>query len=213
MSRTDTDTGADAVAVDRRGRRTPLGEFVFRLLADSGQSVSEVSRRSNLSRSFLYLLKDDRQVPSLDTLVALFEAIGVDVRVADDGEPGQLALTVDGRDWWIRLPDSNKRFARSQAAYAALSTNAVTGAPPEPYADDAPPPAAMSARAASPRSASPRSALSARSASYDRDSSFSRSRAADERTKLLGELLAAAGDLDPERLELLLEHARLLGRG
>ena len=212
MSRTDGSGSAgatpDAVAVDRRGRRTPLGEFVFRLLADSGQSVSEVARRSSLSRSFLYLLRDDRQVPSLDTLVALFEAIGVDVRVADDGEPGQLALTVDGRDWWIRLPDSNKRFARSQAAYAALSTNAVASAPPEPYADAGPPPAAMSAR-----SAPSARAASARAASYDRDSSFSRSRATDERTELLAELLAAAGDLDPKRLELLLEHAKLLGRG
>ena len=179
--------------MDRRGRKTPLGEFVFGLLADSGQSVSEVSRRSNLSRSFLYLLKDDRQIPSLDTLVALFEAIGVDVRVADDGEPGQLALTVDGRDWWIRLPESNKRFARSQAAFQALSTNATAGAAPD--SDSAP--------------------AAGGSASYRRTSSasFARSRKPDERARLLGELLEAAGPLDPARLALLVEHAKILGKG
>jgi len=57
------------VAVDRRGRTTPLGEFVFRIVEERGMSVSQLSRDSSLSRSFLYLLKDDRQVPSLDTLV------------------------------------------------------------------------------------------------------------------------------------------------
>ena len=55
------------VAVDKRGRTTPLGDFVFGLLEAKGMSVSEFARRSQLSRSFLYLLRDDKQVPSLDT--------------------------------------------------------------------------------------------------------------------------------------------------
>ena len=81
------------VAVDKRGRTTPLGDFVFGLLEAKGMSVSEFARRSQLSRSFLYLLRDDKQVPSLDTLVTLFRALEVDdVRVADVGEPGDLAL-------------------------------------------------------------------------------------------------------------------------
>ncbi len=112
-----------AVAVDSRGRRTPLGEFVFALLTDSDQSISEVARRANLSRSFLYLLRDDRQVPSLDTLIALFEAIGVDeVRVGEVGERGDLAVRVNDREWWIRLPQDNKRAARSRSALQSLTT-------------------------------------------------------------------------------------------
>ena len=35
---------------------------------------------------------------------------------------------------------------------------------------------------------------------------------ASDRQQLLGELLDSAGDLDPDRLRLLVEHARLLGR-
>jgi transcriptional regulator with XRE-family HTH domain len=182
-----------AVAVDGRGRRTPLGEFVFGLLTDSEQSVSEVARRANLSRSFLYLLKDDRQVPSLDTLIALFEAIGVDeVRVGEVGERGDLAVRVHEREWWIRLPRDNKRAARSRSALQSLTTGGSFDAP-----------AGMVAMASSPPSGA---------ASYDRDTSYTRRPVDDDRKQQLAELLAAAGGLDRERLELLLEHARLLGR-
>jgi transcriptional regulator with XRE-family HTH domain len=183
-----------AVAVDGRGRRTPLGEFVFGLLTDSEQSVSEVARRANLSRSFLYLLKDDRQVPSLDTLIALFEAIGVDeVRVGEVGERGDLAVRVNDREWWVRLPQDNKRAARSRSALQSLTTGGSFDALP----------GGMAAMASTPP---------AGASSYDRDTSFTRRSAGDERKQQLAELLAAAGGLDRERLELLLEHARLLGR-
>jgi hypothetical protein len=49
--------------------------------------------------------------------------------------------------------------------------------------------------------------------SYSRDSGFARAAKADPRQRRLGELMAAAADLDEDRLELLLQHARLLGRG
>lgn len=177
------------VAVDGRGRTTPLGEFVFGLLAERERSVSWLSRESNLSRSFLYLLKDDRQVPSLDTLVALFQAIGVDdVRIAGAGERGDLVVVVDGRTWWIRLPGTSRRAERSRSAMQTLASA------PEPAFDAAPP--------------------RGPAATYDLGAGGPRrSSRTDERQRLLGELLAAASDLDKRRLELLVEHARLLGKG
>ena len=187
------------VAVDKRGRTTPLGDFVFGLLEAKGMSVSEFARRSQLSRSFLYLLRDDKQVPSLDTLVTLFRALEVDdVRVADVGEPGDLALAVDGKPWWIRLPSTNRRSARSVEAFQLLS------APPLAMAADAGPEVAGAVAVSS----SP-----TKGAAYSREHGWTRSTKVDPRQRLLGELLAAAGDLDRERLELLVEHARLLGRG
>jgi hypothetical protein len=179
------------VAVDRRGRTTPLGEFVFRIVEERGMSVSQLSRDSSLSRSFLYLLKDDRQVPSLDTLVSLFEAIGVDeVRPSDPGEPGELAIQVDGKPFWIRFPASHRRTERSRTA---LQSFAASGS----WADEEP------------------LMVAAAPASYSRSSGsgYTRSAKNDERQRLLSELLAAAGELDKERLRLLLDHAKLLGRG
>jgi transcriptional regulator with XRE-family HTH domain len=183
------------VVVDRRGRTTPLGDFVFRLLEQSGKSVSQLSRDANLSRSFLYLLKDDRQVPSLDSLVTLFEAVGVDeVRIADSNEPGELALVIDGRQWWVRLPSSSRRAARSRSALQTLSSPSPSMSA-MPYDDVAGAPVLMSAAPAS----------------YSRDSGFTRKNRTDDRQRLLGELLAAAGALDKQRLELLVENAKLLG--
>lgn len=154
-------------------------------------SVSQLSRDSSLSRSFLYLLKDDRQVPSLDTLVALFEAIGVDeVRPSEPGEPGELAIQVDGKPFWIRFPSSHRRTERSRTA---LQSFAASGS----WADEEP------------------LMVAAAPATYSRGSGsgYTRSAKNDERQRLLSELLAAAGELDKERLRLLLDHARLLGRG
>jgi transcriptional regulator with XRE-family HTH domain len=183
------------VAVDRRGRTTPLGEFVFRIVDDRGMSVSQLSRDSNLSRSFLYLLKDDRQVPSLDTLVALFEAIGIDdVRPTEPGEPGELAIRVDDKPFWIRFPNSHRRTERSRAA---LQSFAASGS----WADEEQP----TLLAAAPQASYSRGSGSA--------SGYTRSARNDERQRLLTELLAAAGNLDKERLALLLDHAKLLGRG
>jgi transcriptional regulator with XRE-family HTH domain len=180
------------VVVDRRGRTTPLGDFVFRLLEQSGKSVSQLSRDANLSRSFLYLLKDDRQVPSLDSLVTLFEAVGVDeVRIADPDEPGELALVIEGRPWWVRLPSSSRRAARSRSALQTLSA----------------PSASMSYDLGSDDAV----VVGSAPASYSRDSGFSRKTATDDRQRLLGELLAAASALDKQRLELLVENAKLLG--
>ena len=180
------------VAVDKRGRTTPLGEFVFRIVEERGMSVSQLSRDSSLSRSFLYLLKDDRQVPSLDTLVSLFEAIGIDeVRPSDPGEPGELAIRVDDKPYWIRFPSSHRRTERSRTA---LQSFAASGT----WADDEPVLMAAAPAASYARSAGAGYAKTSRN---------------DERQRLLSELLAAAGELDKERLRLLLDHARLLGRG
>lgn len=179
------------VAVDKRGRTTPLGEFVFKVLSDRGMSVSQLSRDSNVSRSFLYLLKDDRQVPSLDTLVALFEAMGIDeVRPADPGEPGELAILVDTKPYWIRLPGNSRRTERSRAALQSFAASSWTD-------DEAAP-----LMAAAPQ------------ASYSRSTSgYARTSRNDERQRLLSELLAAANDLDKDRLAILLDHAKLLRRG
>jgi len=157
-------------------------------------SVSALSRESNLSRSFLYLLKDDRQVPSIDTLVALFEAVGVDdVRLAEPDEPGELAISVDGRPFWIRLPSSHRRTDRSRAAMQSLAISAAL------FDDE-------------PSSASP---PAPRAASYSRSAAggLSRSSKSHDRQRQLSELLATAGELDKDRLALLIEHAKLLARG
>jgi transcriptional regulator with XRE-family HTH domain len=203
----------EAVVVDRRGRTTPLGSYVFGLISDTGLSVSEVARRSGLSRSFLYLLRADEQVPALDTLVTLFEALGVDeVRAAAPGEPGDLAVTVGGRERWVRLPRANKRAERSRNAWASLAASDAPlyddpWAAPAPIVGSPPPDRAASAAADS-GAPSPRRSGTA----YSRESGFARASKADPRQRRLGELMAAAADLDEDRLDLLLQHAKLLGR-
>jgi transcriptional regulator with XRE-family HTH domain len=194
-----------AVVEDGQGRVWPLGDFVFRLAKESGESVSELARRSGLSRSFLYLLKDDRQVPSIDSLVALFEAAGAEeVRVPEPGERGDLVVRIRGEDHRVSLPDAGKRAARSRSAIRSLNAGTTSGAA---YAslDSGPPPditramASPSARAWSP-------------AGPGGDWAGAAPTPPDERKRLLGALLESAAGLDAERLALLVEHARLLGR-
>ena len=99
-----------AVVEDSRGRITPLGEFLFALVSASGDSVSDLSRRANLSRSFLSLLKDDKQVPSIESLVAVLEALGSEsVRPGDPGEAADLVVRLNGEDLLIRLPANSRR--------------------------------------------------------------------------------------------------------
>lgn len=206
----------EAVVVDRRGRTTPLGSYVFDLISDSGLSVSEVARRSGLSRSFLYLLRADEQVPALDTLVTLFEALGVDeVRAAAPGEPGDLAVSAGGRERWVRLPRANKRAERSRNAWASLAASEAS-AYDDPWETSAElvigSPAPVRSSPASPAAESGAPSPRRSGTAYSRDSGFARAGKADPRQRRLSELMAAAADLDEDRLKLLLQHARLLGR-
>lgn len=173
------------------GSSEPLSRFLTRVLKGGGLSVSEVSRRSGLSRSYLYVLMDDEQTPTTESLVTLLAAAGCeDVRPADPWEEGDLAFRWQGDDLWVRYPDTSKRSTRSRNTMRSLSRGAdAWSAPPSPM---------------------PISAAAA--ASYDMTDAGSRSPAGD-RQLLLGQLLEAASDLDEARLRLLVEHARLLRRG
>jgi transcriptional regulator with XRE-family HTH domain len=184
-----------AVVEDSRGRITPLGEFLFALVSASGDSVSDLSRRANLSRSFLYLLKDDKQVPSIESLVAVLEALGAEsVRPGDPGEAADLVVRLNGEDLLIRLPANSRRAERSRSSMRALNSQSSL---------------LMGAVSGSLQ----RTSLEHFPAVYNTASGAPRRGRGSRSDKLLGELLDAAAGLDPEQLALLVEHARLLGRG
>ena len=191
-----TEDDAEVVAVD--GRAQPLSGFLTTLLKGGDVGISEIARRANLSRSFLYLLMDDEQVPSVESLIALLEAAGCeDVRAADAGEPGDLAFRWRSEELWVRLPATGKRAARSRQTLR--SWNRTTS--PSPYRSSTPPPMPAG-----------QDDLFA-GARYSMVAGSPEPTSVGDRQRLLGELLEAAGAMDEDRLRLLIEHARLLRRG
>ncbi len=191
-----TEDDAEVVAVD--GRAQPLSRFLTTLLKGGDVGISEIARRANLSRSFLYLLMDDEQVPSVESLIALLEAAGCEeVRAADPGEPGDLAFRWRSEDLWVRLPATGKRAARSRQTLR--SWNRTTNSSP-------------SRSFAPPQLRLEQEGLFA-GASYSMVAGSAEPTSVGDRQRLLGELLEAAGAMDEDRLRLLIEHARLLRRG
>lgn len=191
-----TEGYAEVVTVD--GRAQPLSGFLTTLLKGGDVGISEIARRANLSRSFLYLLMDDEQVPSVESLIALLESAGCeDVRAADPGEPGDLAFRWRSEDLWVRLPMTGKRAARSRQTLR--SWNRTTS-----------PNSARSSAALPMPSAQEELFLGA---SYSMGAGSAQPSFVGDRQRLLGELLEAASAMDEDRLRLLIEHARILRRG
>jgi transcriptional regulator with XRE-family HTH domain len=191
-----------ALIVDEFGDETLLGEFLTRLVKSSDLGVAEIARRAHLSRSFLYLLMSDRQSPSVESLLALFEALEADeVHTAEPGHPGDIGLQWRGRRYWVKLPRGSRQAERSRSALRTLNTSRSSES--AEY-DVAPMAAPMSA-------AGPRAfAVNAMSAD-DFAGSVVSSQEASDRSRLLAELVARASALDEEQLRLLIENARLMG--
>lgn len=177
--------GSDGLALvrDAEGSERPLGDWLGDLLARSEQSVTRAADRAHLSRSFYYLVLKGHQVPSVESLASLLEALDVDdVRLASPSESGDLVCVVDGRRFSVVLPRSGRRAVRSRNALYTLATKESASSPIVNY---------MMGPAESPPV---------------------RAGAADERTRLIAELLHNAADLDLPRLRLLVAHAELLAR-
>jgi transcriptional regulator with XRE-family HTH domain len=191
-----------ALIVDEFGDETLLGEYLTRLVKGSDLGVAEIARRAHLSRSFVYLLMSDRQSPSVESLLALFEALGADeVRTADPGQPGDIALQWNGRRYWVRLPRGSRKAERSRSALRTLNTSR-----PAEFDDAVGAPTPMAAPAAP---------MAAVYSMYDVGGADSSSAGAERRTSdrsaLLAELVSRASALDEEQLRLLIDNARLMG--
>lgn len=180
------------------GVAEPLSRFLTRLLKGGGLSVSEVSRRSGLSRSYLYVLMDENQTPTTEALIALLDAAGCEaVRPAGAWDDAEIAFKWAGGAHLVRYPPSDRRSTRARNAMRSLKRGSDSWASP---VDDQPLEVfGVQASAA------------AAGAEYDMRAGGRRT-AANERQLLLGQLLEAAGGLDEDRIRLLVEHARILGR-
>jgi len=214
------------VAVRARGHRAvPLGRFIDQLAKATRRPVTEIVREAQISRAYYYVLRDSDQTPSIETLANLLTALDVDFRLGDTDDAAQFVVRSEGEEWLIHLPYAGKQAARARAVrnmtYASSLPN--TSAPPntsatqhtsaqarpagvgEPLYALAPLPDSPSGSPAQPAGAG-RSFVVGRGPSR-RDRSALESR-------LLSELVSAAGDLDAERLQHLVATARLLaGRG
>jgi transcriptional regulator with XRE-family HTH domain len=202
-----------ALIVDEQGSRTPLGEFLTRLVKASNLGVAEIARRSHLSRSFLYLLMSDRQSPSVESLLSLLEVLGCDeVSSGGPDEPGDIALTWNDQRFWVRLPHGSRAAERSRSALRTLNTSPS----PDAYPASAPSaPMPMSVPALAPlmyRAAAVESASVAFAAFDVAGGSASRVESTtSDKSALLAELVSRASALDEEQLRLLIENARLMG--
>lgn len=128
-----TEAGAAQVR-DAAGATWPLGDWLADLLMRSKQSVTRTVDRAHLSRSFYYLVRDGKQVPSVESLASLLEALDVDeVRLAAPTEPGDLYCVVDGRAHTITLPRSGRRAVRSRTALYSLANGPRELAPVADY--------------------------------------------------------------------------------
>jgi len=203
-----------ALIVDEQGSRTPLGEFLTRLVKASNLGVAEIARRSHLSRSFLYLLMSDRQSPSVESLLSLLEVLGCDeVSSGGPDEPGDIALTWNEQRFWVRLPHGSRAAERSRSALRTLNTSpsaetypaSAPSAPPMPMSVPALAPLMYRAAAAEP--------VPAAFAAFDvAGGAASRVEStASDKSALLAELVSRASALDEEQLRLLIENARLMG--
>ena len=192
-----------ALIVDDVGNETLLGEFLTRLVKSSDLGVAEIARRAHLSRSFLYLLMSDRQSPSVESLLALFEALDADeVHTAEPGHPGDIGLQWRGRRYWVRLPRGSRQAERSRSALRTLNNSRSSDT-----ADYDITPMAAPMPAAGPRAF----VVNAMAMSEDMSGSIVSSQEASDRSRLLAELVSRASALDEEQLRLLIDNARLMG--
>ena len=198
------------VAVRARDHRAvPLGRFIDQLAKATRRPVTEIVREAQISRAYYYVLRDSDQTPSIETLANLLTALDVDFRLGDTDDAAQFVVRSEGEEWLIHLPYAGKQAARARAVrnmtYASSLPNTSAKARPagvgEPLYALAPLPDSPSGSPAQPAGAG-RSFVVGRGPSR-RDRSALESR-------LLSELVSAAGDLDAERLQHLVATARLL---
>ena len=198
------------VAVRARDHRAvPLGRFIDQLAKATRRPVTEIVREAQISRAYYYVLRDSDQTPSIETLANLLTALDVDFRLGDTDDAAQFVVRSEGEEWLIHLPYAGKQAARARAVrnmtYASSLPNTSAQARPagvgEPLYALAPLPDSPSGSPAQPAGAG-RSFVVGRGPSR-RDRSALESR-------LLSELVSAAGDLDAERLRHLVATARLL---
>jgi hypothetical protein len=198
------------VAVRARDHRAvPLGGFIDQLAKATRRPVTEIVREAQISRAYYYVLRDSDQTPSIETLANLLTALDVDFRLGDTDDAAQFVVRSEGEEWLIHLPYAGKQAARARAVrnmtYASSLPNTSAQARPagvgEPLYALAPLPDSPSGSPAQPAGAG-RSFVVGRGPSR-RDRSALESR-------LLSELVSAAGDLDAERLQHLVATARLL---
>ncbi|MBA3411460.1 MAG: hypothetical protein H0U15_11630 [Geodermatophilaceae bacterium] len=198
------------VAVRARDHRAvPLGRFIDQLAKATRRPVTEIVREAQISRAYYYVLRDSDQTPSIETLANLLTALDVDFRLGDTDDAAQFVVRSEGEEWLIHLPYAGKQAARARAVrnmtYASSLPNTSAQARPagvgEPLYALAPLPDSPSGSPAQPAGAG-RSFVVGRGPSR-RDRSALESR-------LLSELVSAAGDLDAERLQHLVATARLL---
>ena len=208
------------VVVRTRDRmKQPLGRFLDRLAKGTGRPITEIARDAQISRAYYYVLRDSDQTPSIETLANLLTSLGVDFRLGDRDDDAQFVVRTDGDEWLVRLPYEGKRAARARAVRDMTYESSLPNKP-APAEDSAPdaaggagPPtgtgAPLYALAPPPTPMMPNEPPGAgRSFVVGRGPSR-RDRSARE-SRLLSELVSAAGDLDADRLEHLIATARLL---
>ncbi len=167
-----------------------------RLAKRRGQPITALTDRAQISRAYYYLLRDDRQTPSIETLANLLGALGADFRLGTPTDDADFVVSLDDDEWMIRLAYAGRRAARARAVRAMT----YAAGPPQEVAlpQAAPPPPRAASRSAgrtfvvaaeTPESRTPRQA------------------------QLLSQLVEAAGKLDDERLEALVHNAQLFAKG
>ncbi len=180
----------------RDGQRTTLGRFLEDLTKRRGQPITTLTDQAQISRAYYYLLRDDKQTPSIETLANLLSALGVDFRLGTPTDDADFVVSLEDSEWVIRLGYEGRRAARARTVRAmtyAGSPHADSGMP----LAAAPPPPASATRhsgqtfvvaAGRPVSQTPRQA------------------------RLLSDLVEAAGSLDEEHLEALVRNAQLFAK-
>ncbi len=179
----------------RDGHRVTLGAFLETLAKRRGQPITALTDQAQISRAYYYLLRDDRQTPSIETLANLLGALGADFRFGTPTDDADFVVSLEDDEWLIRLGYEGRRAAR------ARTVRAMT------YAASPQPDSAMPEAAPPPRAASARGGRTFVVAAGSTDSRTPR------QAELLSQLVEAAGKLDEERLEALVRNAQLFAKG
>lgn len=195
------DSGPLAIRA-RDGRRAPLGQFIDRLAKRTGRPVTEIARVAQISRAYYYVLRDSDQTPSIETLANLLTSLAVDFRLGDADDDAEFVVRSEGDEWLIQLPYEGKRAARAAAVRNMTYASSLPNKPP-------PEDPAVAMQVPLSDGFAPDAGGAGGGTFVVGHDTERRGRSAHE-SRLLSELLSAAGDLDADRLEHLIATARLL---
>ncbi len=197
------------VVRSRDGMQQPLGRFLSGLAKQTGRPVTEIAREAQISRAYYYVLRDSDQTPSIETLANLLTSLGVDFRLGDRDDDAEFVVRTEGEEWLVRLPYEGKKAARARAVRDMTYESSLPNKPPRPELERSAPAEPLYALAPVPDvTASAPSAMPGRTFVVARGASR-RNQSARE-SRLLSELVSAAGELDADRLAHLVATARLL---